>query len=119
MTGMVTDKEVSNNFEDVWISVYEWLKNGDNANQIILRIKGSATDRELDLGTGEEVDKLPSTRYFLELTQLRGVIAIAKQVHAGTVDITIPSIEMYDNGARFYVYPRGTMERVKNLQAAT
>lgn len=55
MTGMVTDKEVFGDFEDVWISVYEWLKNGDNANQIILRIKGSATDRELDLDTGEEV----------------------------------------------------------------
>lgn len=55
MTGMVTDKEVFDDFEDVWISVYEWLKNGDNANQIILRIEGPATDREMDLDTGEEV----------------------------------------------------------------
>lgn len=55
MIGMVTDIERYDDFEDVWIGVYEWLKNGDNSEQIILRIEGSAASKELELGTGEEV----------------------------------------------------------------
>lgn len=53
-------------------------------------------------------DELKSLNCFAELEQLKSVIAIAKHVKAGTVDIIIPSIEIYDNGARFYIYLRGT-----------
>lgn len=56
VTGMVTDKESFDNHEDVWISVYQWLKNGrDSESQIMLRVEGPAGNRELDLAIGEEV----------------------------------------------------------------
>lgn len=56
--GMVTDKEILGNTEYVWISVYQWLKNEvTNAGQIILNLKGSASNstKELELVVGEEV----------------------------------------------------------------
>lgn len=56
--GMVTDKELLGNTEEVWISVYEWLKNGnDSWHQIILDIDAApiGSTREIELEIGEEV----------------------------------------------------------------
>lgn len=58
VTGMVTDKETSFNHEDVWISVYEWLKGKSNENQVIVKIEGtdySPERKTLDLKLGDEV----------------------------------------------------------------
>ena len=55
--GKVTDKETTGDTEFVWISVYEWLKNGiTNADQIILDLDGSSQSaRSLEFDVGEEV----------------------------------------------------------------
>ncbi len=53
-------------------------------------------------------EELKSLNFFPDLTQLKRVIAISKQVNTGTVNIIVPSIELYDDGAKFYVYLKGT-----------
>lgn len=57
-TGMVIDKAPSFDHEDVWISVYEWLKDKGTESQIMVRIEGtdySPSGKTLDLKLGDEV----------------------------------------------------------------
>lgn len=60
-------------------------------------------------------DELKALNYIADLTQLKAVIPVARQLKTGNVDITIPSIEIYDDGARFYLYLRGTYGRGQGL----
>lgn len=74
ITGMVIDKEVYNGYEDVWIHVYESLKdNGDpNLSQAIVRVEFSLTgEKEVELDVGDEVllmiEELDITRGYFGL----------------------------------------------------
>lgn len=57
ITGMVIDREIYDDYEDVWIHVYEQLKDGgSNMSQAIVRVEVYPTgEKEMELDIGDEV----------------------------------------------------------------
>jgi hypothetical protein len=49
------------------------------------------------------------------LDNLRSVIPVAKSIKTERIDITMPSVEVYEGGARFYLYVKGSYAKHSNF----